>query len=144
MQGFSKNLLLTLTKSLLGNAPVACRPRMVTTDPPTGQGCAMTAMDEEVPTINKALPATDVLKLHSATELKREEMEGLPRTCMYHTPPYHIKTSRERHRWIQNHQSSFSMHDGQRSNMCKFNKCMTNKTPRPPPYHEKSKAMETK
>ena len=62
---------------------------MVTADPPADQGCAVPATDEEVPAINKALPATDVLKLHSATELKREEIEGLPRTCMYHTPLYH-------------------------------------------------------
>ena len=86
----------------------------------------LAAKDEGVPANNKALSAiykalsaTDVLGHQAIVEHKTKKMEGLPRVCTHYATPYHLKTSRERHSRIHDHQSRIAMQDGQRSNVCK-------------------------
>ncbi|KAF5932205.1 hypothetical protein HYC85_028376 [Camellia sinensis] len=70
-----------------------------------GQREALPTNDEALPTINVPVPATGVLNCHTAIEHRQRKMECFPRICLYHAPPYHLKTSKEWYSWIQNHQS---------------------------------------
>ena len=76
--------------------------------PSAGQKCALLAKNDALPPTNEPLPATGALSHHTATEHKQRKMEGFPRICLYYAPHYHLKTSKECHSWIQNHQSSIS------------------------------------
>ncbi|KAI7992344.1 hypothetical protein LOK49_LG12G02305 [Camellia lanceoleosa] len=93
------------------------------------------AKDEAVPAISLPLPGTGVLNCHSATELKLEENEESPKDMcvLYHSlSSQNIKgeTPMDPKPSIKH-----TIHDGQRSNLHTFNKCKTNKTLEPQPYH---------
>lgn len=95
--------------------------------PPAGQKDTLPARNEALLAMDWALPATDALSHHTAIEYKQSKMKVFPGVCLYCTPPYHLKTLKERHTWIQNHQSSNFIADGQRSKLFNFNEC-ANKT----------------
>ena len=73
--------------------------------PSASQRGALPARNEALPAIDETLPATDALSRYTAIEHKQSKMKVFPRICLYCIPPYHLKTSKECHTWIQNHQS---------------------------------------
>ena len=139
----TKNFLLHLTKKILRNAPVACRPWMLAIGHlPAKSVLCRPRMKHCRPSVSHCRPLVCWI-----TTLQQSTNRGKCRVFQGYvcTVPLLIISKHQRNGtlWSKTTNQAFSMHDGQRSKLYTFNKC-TKQDSRPLPCHGWSKAMETK